>query len=297
MILSLAFDHEDYDYGMKELRAFFKLLIPPILWKLILGQKKLFWDNRNFISQVGGFKYGFTSFESAEAFLATEASQGYSSQDFIKKLQESASLVRDGKAVYERDTFVFDEIIYSWPLVSSLFMAANRQQILRIIDFGGGLGSSFRQNEKLLNLIDIQVKWTILEQPLIADIGRKYFENDSLSFSSNINELTGEKIDLFLLSGSLCYIRNPYQLIEQIISIKPRYIVLDRTPFIDGENDSYGLQYVPASIFEASYPITFFARNKMFDVLSSNYTLIAKWISDDQPDNKSTSEGSLWSLK
>jgi putative methyltransferase (TIGR04325 family) len=249
------------------------------------------------INDIGGFKYDFPSFESAESYLFERGSDGYSSDDFLAKLHKSAGLVRDGMAAYERDSYIFDQVLYSWPLLSSLLLAAGQKDHLNVVDFGGGLGSSFRQNEKFLSLVTSSIDWTVVEQHSVVAIGKKFFEKNNLKFISSISQLNDRQIDLCLFSGSLCYLSDPHQKINQIVLLKPKYIVIDRTPLIEGELDSFGVQYVPASIFKASYPIIFLSRIKLFNLLSENYTMIEKWISDDQPDTKSSSEGSLWMIK
>ncbi len=53
-----------------------------------------------------------------------------------------------GEAVYERDSVVFDHLEYAWPLLACLLQIAAERRSLRVIDFGGSLGSSWRQNRR-----------------------------------------------------------------------------------------------------------------------------------------------------
>lgn len=278
-------------------RTSLKEFLPPILWRFLVSLKRNHGGKTRRIGDSGGFLYEFTSFESAAGFVEKQGSSGYASQNFISKLLAASSLVRDGKAVYERDTYIFERILYSWPLLSALLLAAQKKESLHVVDFGGGLGSTYQQNRKFLELLESQIKWSVIEQKVIADIGRESFENTELKFHDDLIEVSEKTIDLFIVSGTLCYLSDPYQILERIILLKPSYIVLDRTPFLESDADTYCVQYVPASIFQASYPVTIFGRQKLFDLLSNDYSLVENWVSDDQPDKRSSLEGSIWKEK
>lgn len=91
------------------------------------------------------WNYGFNSWADATAH-----SGGYD-DEIINKILVSARKVRDGEIAYERDSVIFNEIKYSWPLLASLLLAAETKNNLRVIDFGGSLGTTFRQNSQFLN--------------------------------------------------------------------------------------------------------------------------------------------------
>ena len=67
-------------------------------------------------------KYGwfgeYKTWEGAENF-----STGYDAIEIIQKVRESALKVKNDAAVYERDSFIFDEIQYSWPILAGLMFA------------------------------------------------------------------------------------------------------------------------------------------------------------------------------
>ena len=58
--------------------------------------------------------------------------------------------VKNGDAVFERDSVIFDKIHYSFPLLSALSLTAlNHNSTLNVLDFGGSLGSAYFQNKNL----------------------------------------------------------------------------------------------------------------------------------------------------
>src|SRR5688572_21124448 len=68
---------------------------------------------------------------------ASQKSEGYSSMEILAKVKKAVLKVKNGEAVYERDSVLFDKIEYSWPLLSSLmWVAAKNNNSLKVLDFG-----------------------------------------------------------------------------------------------------------------------------------------------------------------
>jgi len=259
-----------------------KQLLPPIL--LILFKKIMGRHPIKFVKQP--------SWE-----VAIQNCEGYDSESLITKTKESAKLVASGLAVYERDSVIFEEIQYSFPLLASLLFIAANNNSLRVIDFGGSFGTTFQQNKKFLGKLEINCEWRIVEQPKITQIGKMEFATKKLSFYNSIDEATKDGYDVMLFSSSLCYIADPYSQIRKTIAINAQYIIIDRTPIHNEENDSFSIQHTPSSIYKASYPIRNFSYAKLIKTLTEHYDLIEEWKSDLQPDPSSVSMGFLFKLK
>jgi putative methyltransferase (TIGR04325 family) len=83
---------------------------------------------------------------------AKEASTGYDAENILHQVKTSLLKVKNGDAVYERDSVLFDKIEYSWELLAALmWIAAQNKGELHLIDFGGSLGSSYYQNKSFLD--------------------------------------------------------------------------------------------------------------------------------------------------
>jgi putative methyltransferase (TIGR04325 family) len=64
----------------------------------------------------------------------------------LERLKDAYLKVKSGEAVYQRDSFIFDKIQYSWPLLSGLlWIASLNNSSLNVLDFGGSLGASYYQ--------------------------------------------------------------------------------------------------------------------------------------------------------
>lgn len=228
------------------------LMMPPIILILIRKIK-------------GSIKHGwhgdYTSWAEAQA-----KSTGYESQLILDKVYTSLLKVKNGEAIYERDSVIFNEIQYSWQLLSGLmYAAAKNHGNLNVLDFGGSLGSTYYQNKKFLSGLE-SVNWSIIEQENFVECGRNNFANQHLHFYNNIDEcFRNQSPTVLVLSSVLQYIEKPYELLEELLSYNFDMILIDRTPFAYSGKDTITLQTVPPEIYHASYPCWLFNENNFID--------------------------------
>lgn len=214
---------------------------------------------------------------------AMQASTGYDSDIIITKTKEALLKIKNGQAIYERDSVLFDEIQYSWPLLAGLlWVAARYGDMLNVLDFGGSLGSTFFQNRCFLSSLPAGVRWNIVEQTRYVETGKKWFENDCLRFYSDFSDCLAEtKPNVILFSGVLQYLENPYEVLKKIEGLPCDHIIIDRTPFWNGTNDRLCVQTVPPEIYPASYPSWIFSRQQFYSNVKNDWNIIAEF---DNPD-------------
>ena len=152
---------------------------------------------------------------------AQKNSTGYDSVEILNRVKSSTMKVKKGLAVYERDSFLFDKIQYSFPLLSSLmWIAALRKGKINVLDFGGSLGSSYYQNKKFLDTLQ-ELHWCVVEQPGFVEAGKEDFAKDKLHFFKNIKEcIKAFDIDVVLLSSVLQYLEKPYDFLRELFLLK-----------------------------------------------------------------------------
>jgi putative methyltransferase (TIGR04325 family) len=263
-------------------RNFVKQLSPPIFITIL--KRVLAKHHSNFVS--------YSSWEQAE-----QASDGYDSDSLIEKVRKAAKLVFDGEAVYERDSVVFDEIEYSYPLLASLLFAAANSETLRVIDFGGALGTTYQQNRRFLSKLKKACQWRVVEQEKFVSIGKREFTNETLSFYSTIEEAYQGGVDVVLFAGSICYVPNPYIFIEKAKATQVPYVIFDRTPTTKLKEDTFAVQNVPPSIYKASFPIRNFSYDNITKFFKDEYELIEEWVCDLQADPNTTAMGFIFKRK
>lgn len=255
--------------------------MPPIVFDLI----KIFKKNR----------YGWHgSYESWDE--ARRISDGYAKSDILEKVKNSLLLVKEGKAVYERDSVLFDSIEYSWPLLSGLMLGAARNSgDLSVLDFGGSLGSTYYQNRNFLNIIG-NIEWSIIEQSNFVACGKEFFEDDVVKFYASIEEcLNVRKPNILILASVLQYIEDPYVLLQYLSQFDFDIIILDRTIFNISHTDIITIQTVNPIIYDASIPSHLLDAKKINSIMEDRYTVIADWVG--AKNENFVEKGSVWKKK
>ena len=232
------------------------------------------------------FDFGYDSWNEARAKCS-----GYDSDTITKSLVSASRRVRDGEIAYERDGVEFDAIQYSWPLLAAILGSPRRSQKLAVLDWGGSLGSTYRQNKHLLESAGIELNWLVVEQKHLVEIGTSEFTTAALSFSESMSGIPVGQYDVAILASSICYIQDPERVLSEIAGLQPKRIVFDRTPESRSGTGQIGVQRVGKGIYKASYPIRAFAPYSLAKYLYPHYKLVFDWESDLQPDPKTISKG------
>jgi putative methyltransferase (TIGR04325 family) len=187
-------------------------------------------------------------------------SGGYESSAILNKTRDSLLKIKNGEAVYERDSVLFDKKIYPFSVISSLlYVSLNCGNTLNVVDFGGSLGSTYYQVKDFIPA-SLNVNWSVVEQKEYVDCGQQMFQDDVLKFHHTISEsMASTKADVLLLSSVVQYLQKPHGFLDELKSYNFKYILIDRTAFINNNQpDRLTLQIVPPFIYEAQYPSWFF---------------------------------------
>jgi len=248
-----------------------KSVTPPIILKSLVKLYQML--NSNNISWKGNYP----DWQSAQA-----DARGYATDDIFIKTREAARAVRDGKALWERDSVLFYHEEYNFPLVAALMtVAAMNNGRLRVLDYGGSFGSTFYQHKSLFQNID--VSWNIVEQKHIVVSGIEEFKTNQIHFWADIQSCAAAvPLNLILFSSVLQYIDTPYSMLEQAINLRPSAIVIDRTPFYEC-SERITVQYVPKSIYSASYPCRFLNKARVISLLQDAYHCLPPYSSNIDP--------------
>lgn len=233
-----------------------KYLLPPLAVSLYQGYSKY------------GFRGEYKMWQDAVA-LAT----GYNSPVILNKVKDATLKVKSGLAVHERDSVIFDKIEYSWPLLVGMLRAASGGE-LRVLDFGGSLGTTYWQNRLFINGIK-DLQWAVVEQENFVKVGNELLADGRLKFYTNLDECNEQiRPNLIIISSSLQYIEFPYQILDKLMSFNCKYIALDRTPLIK-KSSRIVLQKVDPKIYDASYPCWLLNENELVNYISKKYNLLA----------------------
>lgn len=209
-------------------------------------------------------KYGwFGDYDDWEA-LASLAG-GYEADTILNVTKASLLKVKNGEAVYERDSVLFDKKEYPYSVISALLYAAIEcGNELNVLDFGGSLGSTYYQVKDLIPA-SVKLNWSVVEQEKYVQCGQETFADDTLQFHFTIAEsMAARKPDVLLLSSVIQYLPKPHDFLKEITALGIKYVLIDRTAFLREERpDRLTLQIVPPEIYEARYPAWFFNEKQL----------------------------------
>jgi putative methyltransferase (TIGR04325 family) len=209
---------------------------------------------------------------------ASAITQGYDQANILEITKKALLKVKNGEAVYERDSVLFDKKEYPFPLISYLLHTALQKGApLHILDFGGSLGSTYFQVKEFLSE-RVCASWNIVEQPHYNECGRDFFEDDTLHFFHTIEECQASyPIDLIILSSVVQYLPEPHSFLKKLCTYDFKTILFDRTAFVNGARDRITIQNVWPNIYEASYPAWFFNEAGFLKHFEERYELMGEF--------------------
>lgn len=254
---ALSFTSQDIVMTTKKMLRDF---LPPFLFKI----KKMVHSFANPIFSNKGVTW--------EA--AVQNSSGYVKSEILNKVYSATSRVKHYWGAYDRDSVVFEEEDYCWPLLSSLLWAASLANgSLRVLDYGGALGSTLYQNRRFLESLP-ELNWAVVEQGHFVALGNQEFKSKKLNFYENIKTATRSiQPNLILLSSVLQYLQNPYEVLSELMAVGAEFIIIDRVIINSTGEDFVSIQKVPSSIYKASYPCNSLSESRLMQHLNKEYYL------------------------
>jgi putative methyltransferase (TIGR04325 family) len=201
---------------------------------------------------------------------------GYDSDIILNITKEAVLKVKNGEAVYERDSVIFDEKQCPYSLLAYLQLSASlKKTALHVLDFGGSLGSTYFQIKEYLTK-EVCASWNVVEQTHYVTCGKEFFEDEVLKFYPSIEACKAAKeISLVVLSSVVQYLEKPHEFLKQLANHGFDFLIFDRTAFNDKAGDRLTLQIVPADIYPASYPSWFFDQKLFLSHFTDNYKTVA----------------------
>jgi putative methyltransferase (TIGR04325 family) len=215
---------------------------------------------------------------------ARAASRGYEHAAVLAPVLAASRAVVAGRAVWDRDGAVFTQPEVNTPLLAALRqIAVEEGGRLDLADFGGALGSTWRQHRAALSDL-ASIRWRVVEQPHYVEAGRE-FVDAVLSFHLSLDDaLRGGTPSTLLCSSVLAYLEQPRPLLEAAVRLGFRHIIIDRTSFAADGRERIVVQHVPAALGGGTYPIWLFDREELLAPLMAQYRLVSEWPGFDDLD-------------
>jgi len=212
---------------------------------------------------------------------ARAASGGYADGAILERVLNATLAVQRGLAAFERDGVLFYEAELDAPLMQALDDV--RRAVgggLRVLDFGGSLGSTYwRLRGDLPAGSDLV--WDVVEQSGFVEAGRTHLGGERPRFFHDVREAeaTGPH-DVVLCSGVLQYLEDPEGVLAEWRELRVPFLILNNLPLHAAGPDRLRVQHVPPSIYPASYPVRFFNRAGFIARLEADYEIVREYASE-----------------
>lgn len=206
---------------------------------------------------------------------------GYDSDVILARVLASTLAVVEGKAAYERDGVLFHDPSYEPGLLAALLsVAGHHGGRLRVIDFGGALGTTYWRHRRAFDHLE-EVVWDVVEQPAFVAAGRAHLGATPLRFFASVEDAQAFRgHEVLLVSTALQYLEAPGAWIDRWLAQGWPTIIFNNLPLIDGAPDRIAVQKVPKSIYPASYPVWFLNRQAFLGRFEADYGLEAEFASE-----------------
>jgi len=202
-------------------------------------------------------------------------SAGYGTATIVERVAAATRAVIAGEAVYERDSVLFHEPAWPFPVLAALLrVAALNAGKLDVFDFGGSLGSTYRQCRPFLGSL-AHLRWCVIEQPAFVTVGQAEFSSAELSFAATLADLPDPvAAPIVLASSVLQYLVDPAQTLHELSRLRASHLMIDRTPLCEQATNRLCIQHVPKHIYAASYPCWILSRSRLLDQLTTDWRLV-----------------------
>lgn len=246
---------------MWKVKSFLKGWVPPVIlqWRDRWNGVRFSGDYRNWEDAAAG--------------------GGYDAESILKNVKASTVRVLNGEAVYEQDSQAFDRESFNEPLLCGLLLAAaSADGRLRVVDFGGSLGSVFFQHRRMLAELR-EVRWCVVEQPHYVDAAETLAMPDGLRFYRELEPALAEIApNVILFASVLQYLPDYLPVLRMTLESKAEFILIDRTPLLPGtERCRIVRQTVPARLYAANYPARMIGELRLLEAFEADYRLLNRY--------------------
>lgn len=215
---------------------------------------------------------------------ARKLSVGYDNAAVLDRVVRATREVIAGRATWERDGTTFAELQVNAPLLKVFKdIKALSSGRLNLIDFGGGLGGTWRQHRAVLGG-GTGIRWQVVEQPHYVAAGRE-FADGVLTFHESLDDAQRSEVPrAILLSSVLQYLERPHELLAEMDRRGFEHVIVDRTPLAFDGRERLVVQRTPPELGGGSYPSWFFNRERLLASLGPKFVLRTEWPGFDDLD-------------
>lgn len=228
------------------------------------------------LRRVRRSRYGFFGSYSTYAEAAAVSGAGYADSAMVE------ALVRGQReAVASQGPPTVDDRWLHLQLALAHAMDGAEEGVVRILDLGGAAGTHYfeaRRWRQHAGWPSAGFVWHVCETTEMAAAAQAALGDEELSFHNSLEALERERYDLVYASGSLQYLPDAEETWDRFARLPHRWLVLNRTPFVEAERDVFAVQRAPVpGGRDATYPGRFLAAGPWLERIRASHDLIARW--------------------
>tara|TARA_Y100000022_G_C13180587_1_gene343196 strand:- start:30 stop:842 length:813 start_codon:yes stop_codon:yes gene_type:complete len=167
------------------------------------------------------------------------------------------------------------------PILVSSINNSNSKSIDSILDIGGGVNPISFYIKKYTNY---EIKSCVLEVESYTKKLNQITRNiNYLNYFSNLNEINKKNFDLVYFGSSLQYFQDTaYEFLEKTLNYDPKWVIITRNFFVDGDEDIYSLQsngryhLIPHKFFSKSKMLNFFNKKNFKLIFETKHDVVRK---------------------
>jgi putative methyltransferase (TIGR04325 family) len=197
----------------------------------------------------------------------------------------AALAVGKGDAMYDCDGKIHRSFSENAHLVAALLHVSKNQGQFKVLDFGGALGSMYRQHRWSLDKFG-DFTWCVVDQEQFVETGKRLFTSNKLKFEPTIPQaIASYQPNIAVMSNVLQRIEHPFDVLNELAQSDITYLFIDRTPVIAALNNRVTRGILPAVGEENCFPAWHFSEVAFKQALQKKYRIINEFDVESKEEN------------
>ena len=184
-----------------------------------------------------------------------------------------------------------DSYVVNSLLAVSTGAALSPSRPLRVLDFGGALGTAYFLIREIL---PVTCKWAVVESPSFVAVGAR-LETENLGFFSSIEEAAAwlGGVDLLHSSSTIQYVSAPEETISALLATRPNCVAWLRTTFSTANRfvelqssqlKGHGPGELPQNVADRKIyvPRTYMPLDAFITAMEKDYDLVVRYGENDR---------------
>ena len=167
-----------------------------------------------------------------------------------------------------------------------LALAAHGKTILRMLDWGGGIGHYYLISRALIP--DLEIEYHCKDLPLAVEAGRKLLPEAHFYSDDSYKELS---YDFVFAISSLQYVRDWKDLLKMLAERTMKYVLITSLPIVNSVDSFVFIQRPRSYGYSTQYPAWCLNRNQLLrEATNSGLTLAREFFLGYQPKIQNAAE-------